>query len=277
MTQLMKDIHVEDVLVGEVSLVDKAANRRKFLLLKNLGDDPVEKIIKLALDTELDNEGAVTEKLEGVSEDSQNAVIAALRILQAHKEEVSTDLMKSLAPDFGIEIPEVEPKKTEEEPKKTVDMDKLPEGLREHFAGIQKANEGLQERLEKAEIRADNLERTNRLAEYVTKAEELGLPGVEADTMGEDLLTIDEKAPETFKRLVGVLESTSKVLRDSKLFKSVGKTGTPDGDGSAWDKMTKLARERVSNSDGGISLAKALDEVLRENEELAAQYHKENR
>jgi hypothetical protein len=270
---------IERVIVGEVSLVDEAANRREILLLKNLGEKPVEKLVKLALDTQLEDEGAIIEKLDGVSEESRDAVLASLRILQAHGEELNSDIMKSLATDFGLPEPVVE-KKTEkkvEPPTEEPKVEDLPEDLREYFTKQMEANDTLQERLDKAELRADALERAGRLDEFIRKAKDLGLPGTDSEEFGETLLSIDESTPETYAKLVGVLEDTAKVLKESKLFKAVGSDADGGDTGDAWSRIQKAARQRMADTNGEISFQKAVDQIISEDKDLAKQYLKETR
>lgn len=272
---------IERLLVGEVSLVDEAANRRSLLLLKNLGDKPVDKLVKLALETTLEDEGSITKKLDGVSEDSQNAVLAALRILRGHGEELDSEVMKSLATDFGIPEPKVVPPPPEDKKKETEEPEdaikSLPEDLQEVFTKQRETNDVLQKRLDKAETRADVLERASKLDDYVVKAKELGLPGANSEEMGEALLTIDENAPEAYKRMISVLESTANVLKDSKLFKSVGSSAPGGGENTAWEKITKRARQREAESNGKINFQNAVDQIMREDRSLAEQYQEETR
>jgi len=188
--------------------------------------------------------------------------------------------MKSLATEFGVPEPVAQTKKPEDkvkEPAEDPKVEDLPENLREYFTKQMAASDTLQKRLDKAETRADALERAGRLDEFIRKAKDLGLPGTNSEEFGETLLSIDERTPETYKRLVSVLEDTAKVLKESKLFKSIGSDGDSGGAGDAWSKIQKAARQHMADSSEDIGFQKAVDQVMSENRDLAEQYLKENR
>jgi hypothetical protein len=93
---------LRDLEIAEVSLVRRGANRKKFLILKALGGDPMnDDVLSRVLDADLDPEdeerinGVL--KAQGLSDKAANAVKAALRILNAFKDELPHDVLNILA------------------------------------------------------------------------------------------------------------------------------------------------------------------------------------
>jgi len=89
-----------DLKVGEVSLVPKGANRKRFLILKH-EEEPMadNELLQAILDAELQDEERINEvlKAQGLSEKATNAVKGALRILNAFKDELPKDILNTLA------------------------------------------------------------------------------------------------------------------------------------------------------------------------------------
>jgi hypothetical protein len=89
-----------DLKVGEVSLVPKGANRKRFLILKR-EEEPMadNELLQAILDAELQDEERINEvlKAQGLSEKATNAVKGALRILNAFKDELPKDILNTLA------------------------------------------------------------------------------------------------------------------------------------------------------------------------------------
>lgn len=113
-----------EVEVQEVSLVDRAANKRKFLMLKAQGkgaknmntnelildvEEGMEDIIKaIALVEDPGEQEAEIEKMAALSDKSKRACKMALRLLNAVKTDMPNDIMKKLAEmaGYGYAAPE---------------------------------------------------------------------------------------------------------------------------------------------------------------------------
>jgi len=88
-----------DLKVGEVSLVPKGANRKRFLVVKQEVSMENNELLQTILDAELQDEERINEvlKSQGLSEKAINAVKGALRILNAFKDELPKDILNTLA------------------------------------------------------------------------------------------------------------------------------------------------------------------------------------
>lgn len=87
---------LSDVDGDEVSLVKRAANKRRFLLLK--GDASMDSELEDILAVPWEREGALLDELrkEAVDETTEKALIAGIRLLKAVEAEVSPELVEKL-------------------------------------------------------------------------------------------------------------------------------------------------------------------------------------
>lgn len=133
---------LKDLDVVEVSLVDRAANRRKFLLMKRDGEEGREMddaggelvlevgnaalaaLLKRIAEGSADRD-AVEEALEKMelSERARMAVRAALRALESAKDELPKDIIMTLAALGGYTYPEAKAGEEQQMPKKPEDED----------------------------------------------------------------------------------------------------------------------------------------------------------
>lgn len=89
--------HLTDVDGDEVSLVKRAANRRRFLLTK--GDESLSPELADFLSVPAPNEGAVIDEVrkDGGDETTEMAVVAAMRLLEGVKEEITKGTRETIA------------------------------------------------------------------------------------------------------------------------------------------------------------------------------------
>jgi len=273
---------LKDLDAVEVSLVPRGANKKKFLIFKEV-DSPMEEILKAVLETELENESRVEEVLKAakLSDKAKGAVKGALRLLNAYKDELPKDIMKTLAElaDYGYPAPteKAKGKKDEEEDEKkkygypaptkkedgSYDFSSIPEEVRPAVEALWKEQ---QEAVKKAEELEKVLkeERDKQLRkEYIQKAADFGLV----------LKGLAEKAPEEYAKLEGVLKAANEAIEAGALYAEVGRGGAPAGD-SAVAKVEAMAAGLVQK-DANLSRADALAKVLAENPQLYEQYRKE--
>lgn len=93
----MRKSELQGLEVKEVSLVDRAANKRKFLMLKNAGGDQgMHDIVKELLETEAIDEGKLKEITKCLSPEAEQAAIGALRLLQGFSDEIPMDVYTGL-------------------------------------------------------------------------------------------------------------------------------------------------------------------------------------
>lgn len=138
---------------------------------------------------------------------------------------------------------------------------------------LRKESQGLQEIL-----KAERVERIRK--EYVAKCtKEFPLvPGMTSDEMGEMLQKAYEVSDEFGQNLEKQWTQTQASLSKSQLLVNQGFVSANDGSPAqgAWGKIQELAKQRVQKADGGLSEAKALDMVLKENPDLYQEYLNEN-
>jgi hypothetical protein len=273
-----------DLLVGEVSLVDEPANERPFLLIKNRrGESAVadNQLVELALGTELENEDAIDKKIAELPSDSQEALKGAFRILQAHSENITSDVLKSLAPEMGVEFTAPAPTgdKDGEDDKgdKPLDTKGLAPEVATVLEALQKSNSTLEERLLKSDAKVDDLKRSRRKDIMIAKVRDLRIAKAEPNKLADILLQVEDVSPESADQLREILEATSKVVEESDLLKAIGSDTQGGTDETAWDKLSKAARKMSTESGGEITFATAQDIILKNDRKLAEQYSKENR
>ena len=100
---------LRDVDGDEVSLVRRAANRRRFLLLK--GDDGLDKELADILDVPWEREGALLDQIrkEGVDDPViEKAIVAGIRLLKGVEGEFSPELVAKVGRElYGVKNPKL--------------------------------------------------------------------------------------------------------------------------------------------------------------------------
>jgi len=216
---------LSDLEIPEVSLVPRGAIKKRFFIYKSEEGSSMEEILKAVLETELEDESKVEEVLKAakLSDKAKGAVKGALRLLNAYKDELPKDIMKTLAELAGYGYPapteKAKGKKNEEEEDKkkkygypapakkedgSYDFSSIPEEVRpavealwkEHQEAVKKAEElekVLKEERDK-QLRKEFIQKAaDEFANLPTKPEEFGLV----------LKGLAEKAPEEYAKLEG--------------------------------------------------------------------------
>ncbi|RJQ04429.1 MAG: hypothetical protein C4551_10775 [Bacillota bacterium] len=279
---------LRDLEAVEVSLVPRAANKRRFLVMKSETevDHPLEKVLKAILETDLEDEAKVDEVLKAakLSDKGQNAVKGALRLLNAYKDELPKDILKTLAGLAGYGYPEPAQKdkggtdegKSYPAPTKkadgTWDFSGIPEEVRPMVEALWKEQETAVKKAEELEkvLKAERDERLRK--EYVAKAAEYKHLAVKPEEFGLVLKAIAEKAPDELAKVEAVLKAADEALGQSALFAEIGRGG--EGGGSAMAKIEKAAGEIVQK-DGKLTREQAVARVLDEHPDLYAEYLRE--
>tara|TARA_A100001391_G_scaffold191227_1_gene164440 strand:- start:841 stop:1767 length:927 start_codon:yes stop_codon:yes gene_type:complete len=281
---------LEDLQVFEVSLVNKPANGRAFYMTKaaDKGNNQMvnEKILAL-METPLDSEDkidAMISKAE-MSEDAVAAVRAALRLLDAFKDEIPSDTLTGLAAAAGMDMHMEEEREMEDEADKGYhDMDKteemiskadIPEDLRPTLEALWKSNQEQQERVKQLEgvLKAERDERLlNEETERISKAYSR-VPGGEPSKVAQLLIDLRKAAPDSASAVEEILTATQRALvaKEDGAFEEAGANVVESAPGDTWGKIQAMASERVTK---GLveNHAKAVDQVLTENPELYAAY-----
>ncbi len=288
---------LRDLEAVEVSLVPRAANKRRFLVMKSETevDHPMEEILKAILETDLEDEAKVDEVLKAakLSDKGQNAVKGALRLLNAYKDELPKDILKTLAGLAGYGYPEPAQKAkgggggTDDMKHKygypaptkkadgSWDFSGIPEEVRPMVEALWKEQETAVRKAEELEkvLKAERDERLRK--EYVAKAAEYKHLAVKPEEFGLVLKAIADKAPEELAKLEAVLKAADEALGQSALFAEVGRGGEGAG-GSAWAKIEKAAGEIVQQ-DGKLTREQAVARVLDQHPELYEEYLSERK
>jgi hypothetical protein len=262
--RFLRNIHV-----GEVSLVDKAANRRRFLLLKAAGHRQPQ--------TEPPATGG--EKMPETM--SQEQLVAALQNYDGDR----TELLKSA----GITVPEPEPTpKADEGSGDTIaNLDARIEKLEKADGGSESETvtllKALRSDLIDEQTRREKLEksladeRNERITrEYVTKAEEFdGLEG-EPEEIAATLRAVDENLPEEeAEKVTKALKEASDLRKDSHLTTRISKDGDAEP-GDAFEALQGIAVE-IRKADMSLTEAQAFEKAWADpaNADLRRQYNEE--
>jgi hypothetical protein len=272
---------LKDLQVVEVSLVDFPANRRKFLLTKKMGDSNVhDEMLALILETDLENGDEVRASLDGVSDSATDALIGALKLFNAHREEVDTSVLKEMLTKAGILEAETDDGDDDDEvtllkADGTLNLDDVPEPMRADVERLWKERSEMEERASTLQETIRKQQEEAREKEFIQKAESFTLP-TKADELAPVLKTISEKCPDEYPYLEDLFVKSSKLLEASALFEEKGEQGG-DMTGDAYEKARKLAEKMIAEPENkGMSIEKAIDVVFRENPDLARDYRKEN-
>jgi hypothetical protein len=273
---------LKDLTVVEVSLVDFPANRRMFLVTKNKGESTVEELLALILETDLENGEEVKASLEGVSDSAQAALLGALKLFNAHREEVDVEVFKSMLTKAGILDENKDDADDDDDAAPllkadgSLNLDDVPEHLRADIEKLWKERADTEKRADELQEEIAKAQEEAAVKTFIQKAESFTLP-VKADELGPVLRAISEKCPDEYSFVEDLLTKASTLISTSELLEEKGGKGadtTQDGD--SWEKAKKLAEELVKNSDGKITLEKAIDLVFKANPELSQAYVKEN-
>lgn len=224
--------------IQEVSAVDKAATRKKFLLIKkDKVDDKKSKIP--------DEGGENMSKLE--------------KLLAKIEDE---DLKKSVE-EFVKNLKEELKKNDDDEGGEGEDFNKseLPEELRKRFEDLEERAAVAEELVKAEREKRLEIEFNKRAKEYANVAEVEKIAGILRKASDIDDEFVDD--------IENVLKSANERLENADLFKQKGNGGEDVSDVEATiEKKTK----ELMKSDTSLTFAKAQSKVLRDNPELYKDY-----
>lgn len=334
----MDPMLLTDLEAVEVSLVDHAANKRRFLLLKNdkgragdngpgkdasshlsEGGEGMNKVLKALLETEAEDEKSLLKQMltddDGdpidVSDEAQEALTAAVRLLLAYQDELPGELVAALFAlvdddnddgdndgddgdndndDGNVEQRNTEGAKEGETVTKqdatkvdpaslvpvkkddgTYDFSAIPEAVRPVIEALWKENEAAVTKAKELEATL-KAERDERLTrEFVAKAAALKNLSLNADEMGPVFKTLSESAPDAWAKIEGLLKTANQQLSQTALFREIGTSGGASA-GSAWGRAVQMAEQMVQKSDNGMTKEQAITKVLQQNPDLYNEY-----
>ena len=246
---------LEDLRVDEVSLVDRAANGRRFLVWKrDEGTKTVKDTIQAVADTATDKEEALVEGVQKyeISEDARAALVSAHRLLEGFSDEIPAEALQAFglaaqteaddeeegealeaSPEASEEVIE-EP--SEEEVAKAVEAEPVLKAAQDRIAELEAVLKS--ERDEKV-LKAD--------IESVEK--NFGVvPGVQSDELGKVFGELRKAAPESLKALEATFSRIAKAhqAEASGAFTEAGKATATVATGSALERIDQLVEERIS-------------------------------
>tara|TARA_B100000519_G_scaffold132739_2_gene114697 strand:+ start:712 stop:1566 length:855 start_codon:yes stop_codon:yes gene_type:complete len=272
---------LKELETHEVSLVDRPANRRTFLVLKNEtsleGEKDMEDKILSLLDTPFENEEQYLETLKKneMSDDAVQAIAAAMRLLKPHQETLTGENINVVKELLGIEeeAPVVESNETDNDTE--LNIEKVPEDVRAQVEGLFKSQSEAIQKAEELEKEINVMKAEKNRAEFIEKAESNfgSVPGTTAVDLGVLLQELTVAAPEAAGKIEAILESVNKAMETSEVLEEAGQA-TVEETGSAWDKVEARAAElRKANPD--LSVYQARAKVLEGNSELFQAYNNE--
>lgn len=283
-----------DLDVFEVSTVDRGANRKKFIILKNLEGLKVpneKEILEKILETKLNtaDEKKVDEFLakQEVDEETKRAVKAALRVLESIKEKVPADVLSKLTAMLGMteapapteenkEVVEDEKKeealKGEEIKKSDIDTKGMSEVQKNRLEALFKSRDADKERLSSVEKSLGEERTIRRKKEFLAKALEFKhLPG-NPEELGSVMMEVADKSPELFEKIEKLFKTADKTIKEGNIFSVKG--GDGDAPSDAMNEIKKIAKE-LRKADSNLSEAQAITKAVSENTELYAKHKKE--
>jgi hypothetical protein len=264
----------------EVSLVPKAANKRKFLILKSDegGTDQMnyDEILKSVLETDLENEPEVDKvmKQAKLSDKATAACKSVLKTLSAYKDEMPKNVMKMLADlsGYGYATPyEYGDKKKKSLAKAdgTLDLDGVPEDIKPALESLWKEHEDTAKKAQELEAQIKKAENEKVTKEYIEKAATYKNLAIKADEFGPVLKAIALANPDEYAKVEAVLKAADVALSKGGLFAEIGSAGGGEP-ATAWGKIEKSA-EAMATKDK-ITKAAAVSKIIEENPNLYDEY-----
>ena len=271
---------LKELETHEVSIVDRPANRRTFLVLKNetsIGDKDMEDKILSLLDTPFENEEQYLETLKKneMSDDAIQAIAAAMRLLKPHQETLSGEGMSVVKELLGIEEEEKTSGDNEGAADTELDINEVPADVRNQVESLFKSQSEAIQKAEELEKEINVMKAEKLRKQFVAKAESdfASIPGTTAVDLGELLQELTAVAPDATAKIESILESVNKAMETSEVLEEAGQAVVEES-GTAWDKVEARAAElRKGNPD--LSVYQARAKVLESNTDLFQAYNNE--
>lgn len=267
----------------EVSIVDRAANLRRFAASKSENEMP-KNILDSVLNVEAENEGNLVGALKskGVSEKGIEAIKSMFRLATGFKDELDASAIGEAFKSAGLEIaPQPEGQNQGADDGEGVDGEGVGDtDLGDVPESVQRALDLHKEVILKERRRNDELqealkaERNIRLKkEYTEKARDnFGLLGAH-DEVGGLLKELNDVNKSLAEKVEAVFKSAQEKIEKGALFEESGH-GNEGGSGSAWQRIESEAAKLVSNKEFKTQ-AQAIDHVIQTNKSLYNEYLEE--
>lgn len=279
---------LKDLEAVEVSLVPKAANKRKFLIFKSEGGNEMnefQEILKSVLEADLENPEKVDQilKQNNISDKAASAIKGALKLLLAYKDELPEDIISTLAGLAGYDYAApVKQQKQPEQPKgkggykypmKKEDIEDLDvaDDVKATLTALWKEKEAMAQKTQQLEESIKKQEDEKLTRDYVEIAKGYTNIAINPLEFGKVLKEIAVSNPEAAKAVQEVLKSTDAALKDAGIFKEIGSSAS--GASDAWGKIEAIAKEIVEKEK--VTNAVAITKALEQNPDLYSEYLKE--
>ena len=241
---------LRDLDIDEISLVDKAANKRRFTVYKAADYIPEGTMKDFDVTTLSSGGQAYVESLQG-------------NITKLEKK--STDLK--------AKITELQKGSSGPPPKEDVLKDVDPavklvvKAMEQRLTTAEAATKAAKEQVERFEAK-------ERRTEAIKKAQELKALGFTADSDAEAFDKLEAADPEAFAKVHGKLKAAAAQADEAneRLFRELGSLGGAAG--SAYDKIAAEA-SAIQKNDATLTKEQAFARVYRERPDLAAEYQLE--
>jgi hypothetical protein len=247
-----------------ISFVPRGANKKQFLVVKELKED----IVKTILETP-DGDLAKALQEAGLEGEGAEALVGAAKVLKAYKDALPENAIAILAKCAGLAMPEFLKKdvlNNGKEANKQAASDlskeaiaKMDPEVRAIFEKMAADSHTATERAERAENIAKSLQDEKILKEYIEKAEELPNLPVEALKFAPVMKALGEEHPAEFAEVYRVLKAADAIIEKSAVFSEVGKAGSKPS--SAEAQIYAKARSMVAK-DGDLTFEEAVEKVM---------------
>jgi len=287
---------LKDVKTLEVSLVEAGANMKKRFPIMKSRSDQMDEILVEVLKAEGQSEAV--EKLtsilkEEMPEDAKNAVMAAMKLLEAYSDmmpvgEALAALRSASGEEEEADKAEMEEaaEKMEEEAEKADESEEeklmkslgdLPASAQNAMQAIWKRSEELAKKLEdrEKELGEEIAKRARR--EYLAKAETTlcNIPGHSLEEVVDLMIDIKARDTELGGRVEKALEAASAALQGGPLLVEAGRNVPEMNAGDPWAKIQQIAKSEVETSGGKLTMPAAIAKAIQTNPALYQEYNEQ--
>lgn len=293
-----------DLEALEVSFVPRGANNRKILLTKSEKGEQMEDILKELLESDLENEGAIDEKIEKSLPDEirkdkeavakvQATMKAAVKLIQSLGKRLDDKDKDKLIGQLGNlagfkKVAKEEPKADPKPPAKTADPkdpvkkeDEMDPKMKAQIETILKASDEKIEKVQKENeaLRVDvKKEQDLRITkEFEDKAKSYGHLGGKSKEIGLLLKEASENLPKAqYEQMVAIFKSSDAKISAGNLFSERGASGGgEEAEGSVYAQV-EVKKEEIMKSNDKLTPEQAEEKVFERYPKLYSQYLDEN-
>ena len=267
-----QEYDLRDVEVQFISFVPRGANKKQFLVVKEM-KELKEDIVKTILETP-DEDLAKALREAGLEGEGAGALVGAAKVLKAYKDALPENALAILAKCAGLALPEFEkedvPNKGKETKKQAASelsketLEKLDPGVRSLLEKTLAERDQATAKAYEALSLAKELKDEKILKEYVEKAEDLPHLPIAALKFAPVMKALGEEHPAEFAEVYRVLKAADALLEKSAVFTEIGKAGQAS---SAEAQIYAKARGLVAK-DEDLSFEEAVEKVMDQETEL---------